>query len=112
MRIKEFHAVIEVLTPHSAKTKIVCTVDPKVSVPRAVVNFAIKNLAGILLYLLQSQAAFIRDHPECPHAQRISENKAFYKEWLLPKITALCQQQGWEPPSTEYFGGGIAAQSD
>lgn len=103
MRIKKFHCVIKVLSPHCAKTKIICTVDPKVSVPRAVVNYAIKKLAGLLLYLLQSQAAFIRDNPECPHGLRIRQNRAFYQEWLLPKITALCELRGWDQPSMAYF---------
>ena len=78
--------------------------DPRVAIPRSIVNFAIRKLAGLLLYLIQRQAQYVHEqNHDCPHARRIRENTDFYKEWLLPKLTAVCAKNGWDVPQVSYF---------
>lgn len=62
MQVKEFNAVIEVLSPNAARTCIITTVDPKVLLPRSLVNFAIKNLAALVLWLIQKQAVKVSNY--------------------------------------------------
>ena len=40
------------------------------------------------------------EDPNCPHAVCIREDKAFYKDWLLPKIMCVCIP---DKDSTVYF---------
>jgi len=83
--------------------RIIATVDPKVAIPRMIVNFAIRKLAGLLLYCIQTQAQYVQKNQKCAHACRISENRDFYELWLMPKLVTFCQHKGWELPSITYF---------
>lgn len=57
--------------------------------PTAVVNFAVKNLAGYMLYFMQRQAKKVAEDYDCKHAQRIRADTGFYRDWLLPKIRCV-----------------------
>ena len=107
--VKEFNAVIEVISPTCAKTSIICTVDLKVMLPNFIINFVIRNLAGVLLYVIQNQANHMTKNLNCKHSKRIRENKDFYLNWLLPKLHNLCEIKGWEKPQNiqKYFEDGI-----
>jgi len=104
MECKEFSAVIEINGPNSATTTIIGVIDPKVALPQIVVNYAIKKLAGLILYILLKQANYVAKHADCVHRKRIKENKAFYRDWLLPKIENLCRLKGWEIPDISHLG--------
>ena len=82
----------------TAKSIIVAHIDPHVALPQALLNFVIKNVAGILLVLFQRQAASVAGNPQCKHALKIRENRAFYESWLLPKIITYCDSKGWAHP--------------
>ena len=99
MELKDIRAVFKILTPDSAKATLIYTVDPRANIPQFVLNFAIKNLAGMLLYLLQTQADKIRTDMECRHAVRMRENSAFYHDWLLPKFRDYCALRQWPQPT-------------
>ena len=101
MHVKHFNAVVQVLSPTSAKTTIIATIDPRVALPRTIVNFAIKKLAGVVLWLIQKKALAVaqaKDPTKCPHNQAIDRNTDFYAGWLLPKILDVCSLKGWSVP--------------
>jgi hypothetical protein len=51
------------------------------------------------MYVLQ-----ISTNPESPYRARIMENKAFYVDWLLPKLRAIIDHNGWEQPIINCLG--------
>lgn len=96
--VKSFKAIVTILSPTEAQTKIICHVDPQVFLPQVILNFIIKNFAGVFLYLFQQQALEVSKHPDCEHAKRIRENRMFYNDWVLHKLQRLCSVRGWEQP--------------
>eukprot|EP01039_Chlorochromonas_danica_P001567 gene1567-1712_t len=98
MEVKQFRAITEVLTPTSAKTVIVADVNPRCPLPQALLNFVIKNLAGVVLYFFRKQVMKVHKDHSCEHAHRIRENKEFYSGWVLPKLRAFCTLRGWPQP--------------
>jgi hypothetical protein len=99
MEVSSFKCLVDVLSPTTAKTIIVAQIDPKVPLPKQLVNFVMKNVAGVLLHMFQRQAAAVAKDPECKHAVKIRQNRSFYEEWLLPKIREHCDRKGWEQPT-------------
>ena len=60
--------------------------DPNTRLPHTIINFVMRNLAGVLLYLISRQSVKASKDHNCSHAKRIREDTAFYRDWLLPKI--------------------------
>lgn len=104
MVVEEFRCIVDVLTPTSAKTTIIAEVNPHAPLPQAMLNFFIKNLAGVLLYFFQKQAMKVSQDPNCAHAHRIRENREFYEDWVLPKLRNFCDFKGWEQPNIISLG--------
>mmetsp|Transcript_25899 Transcript_25899/g.46923 ORF Transcript_25899/g.46923 Transcript_25899/m.46923 type:complete len:973 (-) Transcript_25899:202-3120(-) len=98
--IKAIQGKIEVLSPDSARTKIVVNIDPNLKfLPQALLDFAMKKLCGSLLARLQSAAQNILNDPiHNPHAKRMREDVAFYRDWLYPKFENYCKAHEWEMP--------------
>jgi len=109
--VKEFEAVIEIISPTCAKTKIVSRVDMNAPLPHTLINFLIRNLAGIMLYVLQQQVIKVANHYDCEHAQRIRADTEFYRDWLLPKFRHYCAHRNWQQPTIASLGAdGLPAQ--
>ncbi|RHY24913.1 hypothetical protein DYB32_008627 [Aphanomyces invadans] len=97
MHIRAFRALIEPYGRNRNRTCIVVNVDPKCAVPTSLLNFAIKKMAGILLYLLMREAQKIEKHSADhgvvdderdvhfnPYVHRIRRDP-FYT-WLKPRM--------------------------
>ena len=54
-------ARMEILSPYEAKTLIIGHVNPQAPLPQSLINFVMKKLAGVFLFLLQRQALKIVD---------------------------------------------------
>ncbi|CAK4617360.1 hypothetical protein LEN26_006053 [Aphanomyces euteiches] len=86
MQLRAFRALIEPYARNRARTCIVANVDPKCPVPQSLLNFTIKKMAGILLYLLMREAQKIEKSAtestptSNPYTQRILHDP-FY-QWL------------------------------
>mmetsp|Transcript_26097 Transcript_26097/g.28462 ORF Transcript_26097/g.28462 Transcript_26097/m.28462 type:complete len:217 (-) Transcript_26097:152-802(-) len=104
MRIIELKNIINVINPKSAQNIFIIHVDPNTRLPQTIINFVMRNLAGVLLYLFTKQAIKASKDPNCSHAQRIREDTEFYRDWLLPKLRAYCDLKGWEQPVIESLG--------
>eukprot|EP01034_Spumella_vulgaris_P034195 gene34196-42163_t len=104
MVCKEFKFVIDVISPTSAKTSIIAHIDPNTALPQTIINFLMKNLAGIFLHIYQKQVSKVHANPSCIHAERIRSNHGFYSQWLLPKLRNLCDLKGWEQPVISSLG--------
>uniref|UniRef100_H3HCW7 Phosphatidylcholine transfer protein n=1 Tax=Phytophthora ramorum TaxID=164328 RepID=H3HCW7_PHYRM len=76
MEIKGFRALIEPLTRMQARACIVANIDPKCAIPKPMLNFGIKKMAGILLYLIRKEAEKI-EH---------DLNKPGFYTWLRPIV--------------------------
>jgi hypothetical protein len=112
MTIHKFMATIDVSSPLSAKTCILAKVDPRTILPTSIVNMAVRNLAGFMLYFFQNKVKQVIKHPEGEHGNRIRKNPAFYRDWLLPKLEAFCIHRGWEPPSVGYWDSSHTERED
>ncbi|KAE8901737.1 hypothetical protein PF005_g14649 [Phytophthora fragariae] len=100
MEIKGFRALIEPLTRMQARTCIVANIDPKCALPKSMLNFGIKKMAGILLYLIRKEAEKIEhDHKKNAaneHLRRINSDPSGFYTWLRPIVDKyfLDQQNG------------------
>ncbi|TMW64736.1 hypothetical protein Poli38472_011616 [Pythium oligandrum] len=96
--IRAFRALIAPITRTKARTCVVCNVDPKCPVPQSLINFAIKKVAGLLLYLLRREAEKIekaqKDEAEggplaattSDHVRRLQADPYKFYEWLRPLV--------------------------
>jgi hypothetical protein len=98
MIVKEMKFVVDILSPTSAKTSVIAHLDLKMHLPQAMINFLIKNLAGIILYKFQCQVIKVQKNSNSDHAKRIRQDVEFYRDWLLPKIKEYCWFKEWEQP--------------
>ncbi|KAL3665978.1 hypothetical protein V7S43_008776 [Phytophthora oleae] len=103
MEIKGFRALIEPLTRMQARTCIVANIDPKCAIPKPMLNFGIKKMAGILLYLIRKEAEKIEHDHKKPttsaaneHIRRITSDPSGFYTWLRPIVDKyfLDQQNG------------------
>jgi len=105
MYIREFKAIIEARSPTTAKTIIIARIDPRAYLPQAIINIAVRNLAGVMLYYFQQEVQKVVQGDESnAHWQRIQANHAFYVGWLLPKLRMYCAFRGWEQPTVTSLG--------
>lgn len=90
LEMRGFRALIEPITRTKARVCIVANIDPKCPIPRSLLNFGIKKVAGILLYLVRKEAEKIeqaqRDGSaaENEHLQRIQHDPTQFYAWLRP----------------------------
>ncbi|KAF1324019.1 Transmembrane protein, partial [Globisporangium splendens] len=88
MEMRGFRALIEPITRTKARTCIVANIDPKCPIPRSLLNFGIKKMAGMLLYLIRKEAEKIeqaqRNHTENEHLRRIESDPTQFYHWLRP----------------------------
>ena len=98
LEILDFKSLIEVTEPTKAKMTIIMKVDLRCPLPQPIVNFFVRNLAGMILHSLQKQATKIISDPFSKHGQRIRDDKEFYTEWLLKKLQQFCAFKNWDVP--------------
>lgn len=105
MTIRKFQAMIEVLSPTSAKTLIVANIDPNLSfMPQSLLDFIMKHLAGVILSKMQTAAKKVVKNPaKNEHAKKMREEEEFYKKWLMAKFQDICDARGWEMPEVAAF---------
>lgn len=105
MTIRTFEAVVHVTSPTSARTRLVANVDPNMAfLPQPLLEFVMKNLAGVLLAKLQTAAKKIPKNPVSnEHARRMRDEEDFYRHWLMKKFQAVCKTKGWEMPPVTAF---------
>mmetsp|Transcript_50952 Transcript_50952/g.75588 ORF Transcript_50952/g.75588 Transcript_50952/m.75588 type:complete len:1124 (-) Transcript_50952:484-3855(-) len=105
MNLLNFSAIIDVLSPDSARTKIVANMDPNVKfVPQSLIDFFLKKICGVMLVRIQATARkIIQDPIKSPHAKRMRLDAVFYRDWLLPKFKAYCDELGWIMPPVAAF---------
>ena len=119
MYIKEFTAIIDLTGPESARPVIIACIDPNCGrlVPQWVLNFFIKNLAGVALHVFQKQVQKMAKQSKMTNEERkkkknnsdkeqedddgtlgkksLQKNRKFYVEWLLPKIREHAKFMEW-----------------
>ena len=120
MHIREFTAIIDINGPKSAKPVIIAQIDPQCSLPQWLLNFLIKNLAGVVLNCYTQQARKAYEYNQlsaidraaksclntttCSSPASIEKNKEWYKEWLLPKLKHYGQSKHWEMENISVLG--------
>lgn len=108
MTIRSFQGAVDVLSPSSAKTRLITNIDPNLSfIPQSLIDYCMKKMCGILLTRLQGCArATLNDPVHSLHARRMREDVQFYRLWLLPKFRSYCEDLGWELPPVAAFNVG------
>lgn len=104
MTLHGMRAYMHLLSPTRAKTTIIVNVDPNTPLPRSLVNFVMRNVAGVLLHCIQKQAQKVLMNPNSEHAHRIREEHPVYVLWLLPKLLDYCYYRGWGFPCVTMLG--------
>lgn len=73
-------------------------------IPQALLEFVMKKMIGFLLIKLMSAAKkILKDPVRNVHAQRMRQESAFYRDWLVPKFRNVAAEQGWEMPGIAAF---------
>lgn len=101
--LHDFAAIFSILSPSTAKTIITARVDLHALLPQNIINFLVRNIAGIGLYVFQQQALKVSREIDCIHNERIREDKEFYMDWILPKLKNYCNLKGWPVPEIKAF---------
>jgi len=103
MNLRKFECMVEVTSPHNARTCIVANLDLNIPLlPQSLINFCMKKMCGTMLHKLQSAALKTANDPlKSIHARRIREDSKFYKEWLMLRAEQYCIAMGWKIPSIE-----------
>jgi hypothetical protein len=91
--------------------------DIKLALPQTVINFIMKNIAGMFLYVLQQQSLkvppSVPPHPSLPqaasdpenvHAVAIRQKPEFYVDFMLANVRAYCQHRGWDQVTVGVLG--------
>lgn len=76
----------ESLTCCTIQTTIITHLDLNSSIPTMLINFFIKNCAGILLHIFKGVVTKVHENHDCEHALRIKRNTELYRDWILPKL--------------------------
>lgn len=95
--VRGFSAVVHVLSPTKVHTRIVSNINPNLAfVPQSLLDFVMRKMCGVVLGKLQHAAKRAAADPiHNAHAQRMRQDAAFYKEWLMPKFESYCNHVGW-----------------
>ena len=96
MVVRDFYARVSFLSQFSQKCEVVVCVDLRTRLPRAVLDFFMKRLVGLFIWLWRRQSRYVSAHEQCPHRDAIAKDPAFYDEWLRPKFVEFCAAQGWD----------------
>lgn len=119
MEMRGFRALIEPITRTKARVCIVANMDPKCPIPRSLLNFGIKKVAGLLLYLVRKEAEKIeqaqRDLSENEHLRRIESDPTQFYSWLGPLMEKWFDDQRCDllPPPlplSSGSGAGVAGK--
>lgn len=111
MEMRGFRALIEPITRTKARVCIVANMDPKCPIPRSLLNFGIKKVAGLLLYLVRKEAEKIeqaqQDLSENEHLRRIQSDPTQFYSWLRPLMEKWFDDQQCDllPPPFPLSGG-------
>lgn len=99
------YTVIDILSPESGRTKIVANIDLSLKhAPKGLGEFVIKRFFSVFIFKTMDAARKIVKNPvHSPHARRMREDTAFYRDWLLPKFKAYCEEVDWEMPTVAAF---------
>lgn len=106
--MRAFRVLIEPITRTKGRTCIVCNVDPKCPIPRSLLNFSIKKVAGVLLFLLRKEAEKIekamQDGSHSDHVTRLKTDPDGFYAWLRPLFDAWFndQQANQLPPPLKF----------
>ena len=105
MTVRGFSAEVHILSPTKVRTRIVANVNPNLTfIPQSLLDFVMKKMCGVVFSKLQHAAKKASADPvRNPHARRMRENEAFYKEWLMPKFQSYCDHVGWTMPPVPAF---------
>ncbi|KAH8090042.1 hypothetical protein JL720_6339 [Aureococcus anophagefferens] len=83
----------------SQHAMVVVSVDLRTRLPRSILDFFLKKLVGIFLWLWRRQSRYISAHDEGKHRDAIAADAAFYENWLRPKYDEFCAARGWTDTS-------------
>lgn len=103
MVVRGFRAEVTILDPTRTEVRTIATIDPRAALPQALLNFVLKQIAGLALYLMGVQAKKIPSDPlGHPLAIQIRSNP-FYSGYLVPRVFSYYRARGWEPPPIPAF---------
>ena len=76
MDVRSFSGLVTILSPTSARTRLVANIDPRLALPQKLIDFAMKKMCGILLLCLQKQAKrIVRNPVKSQHAKAMRRDE-------------------------------------
>lgn len=105
MTVRSFSSQVQIESPTSVKSRLVANINPNLAlVPQPLLDFVMRRICGVVFHRLQLAAQKAVDDPiRNPHAQRMRQQQEFYRDWLMPKFQAYCDQLGWTMPPVAAF---------
>lgn len=83
------------ISPSSYDIDIVFNLNPKLPLPRWVVNFSLKKLSGSMLYYMAREAVKSAADPiNSPYAVRM-RNHSYYTGYVAPRVAAYFNAKKW-----------------
>ena len=103
--IRNFSAVVHVLSPTTVRTVLVGNFNPNLPlIPQSLLDFIMRKMCGMVFFKLQHAAKKACSDPvRNAHAKRMRQQEAFYKGWLMPKFQSYCDHLGWTMPPVPAF---------
>ncbi|KAH8070929.1 hypothetical protein JL721_4847 [Aureococcus anophagefferens] len=99
MHVHSLVAKVAFTSATSQHAMVVVSVDLRTRLPRSILDFFLKKLVGIFLWLWRRQSRYISAHDEGKHRDAIAADAAFYENWLRPKYDEFCAARGWTDTS-------------
>lgn len=70
----------------------------QVPLPQGIVNYFVRNLAGVLLSNITKKAIRAAKDKNSVYAEAIVADAPFYRDWMLSKLKEYCALKGWDVP--------------
>lgn len=103
-------AVINMQSSTSARVIVLIKIDLRVKLPQMLINFMTKQVMGMMLSILESEARKVESDKDSFIRKKVAERKQFYIDWLLPKFQKYIEFRQWPQPSIQCLGEYVSFQ--
>lgn len=113
MSITRFRTQVHISGVNKGKVVMAALIDPRAPLPQSLINFAIRQIIGILLYLILRAARKLKEEGDKPGTlgydyMEVIRRDPYYVKYCLPRILWYCEKNGWEYPGPANVGGDAA----
>jgi hypothetical protein len=113
MSITGFRTQVHISGVNKGKVVMAALINPRAPLPQSLINFSIRQIIGILLYLILRAARKLKEEGDKPGTlghdyMEVIRRDPYYVKYCLPRILWYCEKNGWEYPGPATVGGDAA----